>query len=59
VERYFKEEFARIQNLPPEQIGDHSRTTYDAQGKPQRKMNYAGDGTVLNGRDYNDPTLDF
>ena len=59
VERFFKEEFARIQNLPPEQIGDHSRTTYDAQGKPQRKMNYAGDGTVLNGRDYNDPTLDF
>ena len=48
-----------LYTLTPEQIGEHSCTTYDAQGKPQRTMNYAGDGTVLNGRDYSDPDLDF
>jgi len=59
AEKLFGKEIERIGTLPPEQIGEHSCTTYDAQGKPQRTMNYAGDGTVLNGHDYNDPFLDF
>ena len=59
AEEIFGKEIERIGTLTPEQIGEHSCTTYDAQGKPQRTMNYAGDGTVLNGRDYSDPDLDF
>ena len=59
AERFFQEELSRIRQLPPEELGEHSCTTYDAQGNPQRTLNYAGDGTVLNGRDYNDPDLDF
>ena len=59
AEQYFGEEIERIGTLPPEQIGEHSCTTYDASGKPSRTINYAGDGTVLGGRDYDDPDLDF
>ena len=46
-------------NLAAEQIGEHSCTSYNAKGEPQRTINYAGDGTVLSGRDYNNPNLDF
>ena len=59
VERYFLEELSRINQLPPEELGEHSCTTYDAKGNPTRVIRYAGDGTVLGGRDYNDPDLDF
>ena len=59
AESIFQAEIERIGNLPPDQLGDHSRTTYDGNGKPQRTINYAGDGTVLNGYDYNDPMKDF
>ncbi len=59
AENYFKEEIERIGNLPPEKLGEHSRTTYKANGKPGRTINYAGDGTVLNGHDYDDPMADF
>lgn len=59
AERYFKAEIERIGTLTPEQLGNHSCTTYDANGKPQRTINYDGNGTVLNGRDYNDPMKDF
>lgn len=59
AERLFGKELSRIQQLQPEELGRHSCTTYDAQGKPSRTINYAGDGTVLGGRDYNDPDLDF
>ena len=59
VERYFTEELSRIQQLPPEELGEHSCTSYDAKGNATRTIRYAGDGTVLGGRDYNDPMLDF
>ncbi len=59
VEHFFGQEIERIGNLPPEELGDHSVTTYDAKGKPQRTINYDGHGNVLNGRDYNDPMKDF
>lgn len=59
AERCFSAEIERIGTLPPEQIGEHSCTSYNAKGEPQRTINYAGDGTVLSGRDYNNPNLDF
>ena len=59
AEERFNAELERIRQLPPEQLGEHSRTTYDAKGKPQRTINYGGDGTVLNGYDYNDPMREF
>ena len=59
AEKIFKQEIERIGALPPEQIGEHSCTSYDAQGKPQRTIHYDGEGRVLSGRDYNDPDLDF
>ena len=59
AEPIFQAELERIGTLTPEKLGDHSCTTYDAQGKPKRTINYAGDGTVLNGRDYDNPDLDF
>lgn len=59
AEQVFKAEIERIGNLPPEELGEHTRTTYKADGSPARKINYAGDGTVLNGYDYDNPDLDF
>ena len=59
AETLFQKEIERIGTLPPEELGEHSLTTYDSDGKPSRTMNYAGDGTVLNGYDYNNPMLDF
>ena len=59
VERFFEQEISRIQQLPPEELGEHSCTTYNAKGKPSRTIRYAGDGTVLGGRDYDKPDLDF
>ena len=59
AEKIFGKERERIAALPPEELGEHSCTTYNAKGEPQRTLNYAGDGTVLNGRDYSDPDLDF
>jgi len=59
AERYFELELSRIQQLPPEELGQHSCTTYDANGKPTRTITYSGDGTVIGGRDNDDPMLDF
>ena len=59
AERHFAAEIERIGTLPPEQLGEHSRTTYKADGTPSRTIRYAGDGTVLGGRDYDDPMVDF
>ena len=59
AERHFAAEIERIGTLPPDKLGEHSRTTYKADGTPSRTINYAGDGTVLNGHDYDDPMLDF
>ncbi len=59
AEEVFSKEIERIRALPPEQIGEHSCTTYNTKGKPQRTINYSGDGMVLNGYDYNNPDLDF
>ena len=59
AERHFAAEIERIGTLPPEQLGEHSRTTYKADGSPSRTIRYAGDGTVLGGRDYDNPTVDF
>ena len=42
-----------------EQLGEHSRTTYKADGSPSRTINYSGDGTVLGGHDFDNPTVDF
>ena len=59
AEELFNKEIERIGTLSPEELGEHSCTTYNAKGEAQRTINYAGDGTVLNGRDYSDPDLDF
>ena len=59
AEHCFQEEFSRIRQLEPGQVGNHSCTTYDGNGKPGRTIHYAGDGTVLGGRDYNNPDMDF
>ena len=59
VESYFSDEFERIGKLSPEERGNYSVTSYDAKGKPQRIINYDAQGTVLGGRDYNNPDLDF
>ena len=59
AERYFQQEISRIGQLSPEQVGQHSCTTYDAQGKPVRTIHYGGDGTVLSGHDPDDPDIDF
>ncbi len=59
AERHFAAEIERIGTLPPEQLGEYSRTTYKADGSPSRTIRYAGDGTVLGGRDYDNPTVDF
>ena len=59
AESIFNAEIERIGNLPPEQLGDHSCTSYNGKGEPQRTINYDGEGNVLNGRDYNNPDLDF
>ena len=59
AETLFQKEIERIGTLSPEEIGEHSCTTYDANGNRRRTINYAGDGTVLNGRDYDNPDLDF
>ena len=59
AELYFQREISRIGQLPPEEVGEHSCTTYDAKGKPSRTIRYAGDGTVIGGRDYDDPDMDF
>ena len=59
AEHHFAAEIERIGTLPPDKLGEHSRTTYKADGSPRRTINYAGDGTVLNGYDYDDPMLDF
>ena len=48
AERHFLAEIERIGTLPPEQLGEHSRT-----------INYSGDGTVLGGHDFDNPTVDF
>ncbi|MCR5709832.1 MAG: hypothetical protein K6G79_05065, partial [Bacteroidales bacterium] len=58
-ETVFGAEIERIGTLSPEELGEHTRTTYNADGTPSRKINYSGDGTVLNGYDYNDPMKDF
>ena len=59
AEHHFAAEIERIGTLPPEQLGEYSRTTYKADGSPSRTIRYAGDGTVLGGRDYDNPTVDF
>ena len=59
AEEHFAAERERIANLPPEELGEHTRTTYHADGTPQRRMKYAGDGTVLGGYDYDNPMNDF
>lgn len=59
AEHHFAAEIERIGTLPPEQLGEHSCTTYKADGSPSRIIRYAGDGTVLGGRDYDNPTVDF
>ena len=59
AETLFQKEIERIGTHSPKKIGEHSRTTYDANGKPRRTINYAGDGTVLGGRDYDNPDYDF
>ncbi len=59
AEHHFAAEIERIGTLPPEQLGEHSCTTYKADGSPSRIVRYAGDGTVLGGRDYDNPTVDF
>ena len=59
AEEQFNKELSRIQQLSPEELGEHSCTTYDAKGNPTRTIRYAGDGTVLGGRDYDEPDLDF
>ena len=59
AEEFFKREIERIGQLPPEELGEHRCTTYDAKGNPQRTIRYGGDGTVLGGRDYSDPMQDF
>ena len=59
TEQRFKDEISRIGTLPPEEKGRHSKTSYDAQGKALRTINYDGEGNVLGGRDYNNPDLDF
>ena len=42
-----------------EKVGTHSVTTYDADGRKLRTINYAGNGMVENGIDYNDPYKTF
>ena len=59
AEKRFNAELERIGTLPPEQLGEHSRTTYHGDGTPSRIVRYAGDGTVLGGHDYDDPMRDF
>lgn len=59
AERHFAAEIERIGTLPPEQLGEHSCTTYKADGSPSRIIRYAGDGTVLGGRDFDNPNVDF
>lgn len=44
---------------PREQRRDYTITRYSPDGKPQQKINYSGDGRVLNGYDYNDPRKTF
>lgn len=58
VDEIFKAAEGAIWDKPLEQRGEYSITTYLG-GKPQRKINYSGDGRVLNGQDYNDPYLTF
>ena len=59
AEEQFNKEIERIGTLSPEEIGEHSCTTYNAKGEPQRTINYDGFGNVLGGRDYSNPDLDF
>ena len=59
AERHFAAEIERIGTLPPEQLGEHSCTTHKADGSPSRIIRYAGDGTVLGGRDFDNPNVDF
>ena len=59
AEQRFSAELARIEALPDEARGEHSRTTYHADGTPSRIIRYAGDGTVLGGYDYDNPMNDF
>lgn len=59
TEQRFKDEISRIGTLTPEEKGRHSKTSYDAQGKALRTINYDGNGDVLNGHDYRDPNLKF
>ena len=59
AEEIFSAEYKRIQSLPAEKLGEHSRTTYHSDGTPSRIIHYAGDGTVLGGHDYDDPLIEF
>ena len=59
AESYFKAEIERIKALPEEERGNHSCTNYKADGSPSRTINYAADGTVLGGHDYDNPMNDF
>lgn len=59
VDELIDEELKAIRAKSPEEMGEYSITTYGAGGKPQRKINYDGEGRVLNGIDYNNPMLDF
>ena len=59
AESCFNAEIERIKALPDEERGNHSRTTYKPDGTPSRTINYAGDGTVLGGHDYDDPMTEF
>lgn len=59
AEHHFSKEIERIKNLPPEERGEHSRTTYKPDGTPSRTINYSGEGIVLGGHDYDDPMADF
>ena len=59
AEEIFSAEYKRIQSLPADELGEHTRTTYHGDGTPSRIIRYSGDGTVLGGHDYDDPLIDF
>ena len=59
AESYFNAEIERIKALPDEARGNHSCTSYKSDGTPSQIIYYSGDGTVLGGRDFDDPMADF
>jgi|GEM_PF-1302152 hypothetical protein len=59
VENIFEEAIKAVEAKSPEEKGEYSITTYDAKGKAVQKINYSGEGVVLNGIDYDNPLNDF